>query len=138
MKIKVSETTPRQLDWLVATIEGFTNLRKNPHRFNDSLIMTPPREAYGPVHLADYSYSTNWAQGGPIIEREEIWWSPNDDAVSEQDIWWCLSTHDPVTREEQGLMEQVEGLGPTLLIAAMRCYVASKLGDEVEIPEELK
>jgi hypothetical protein len=27
--------------------------------------------------------------------------------------------------------------GPTPLIAAMRCYVASKLGDEVELPEEL-
>lgn len=27
--------------------------------------------------------------------------------------------------------------GPTPLIAAMRCFVASKLGDEVEIPEEL-
>lgn len=27
--------------------------------------------------------------------------------------------------------------GPTPLIAAMRCYVASKLGDEVDIPEEL-
>jgi len=28
--------------------------------------------------------------------------------------------------------------GFTPLIAAMRCYVASKLGDEVEIPEGLK
>jgi hypothetical protein len=28
-------------------------------------------------------------------------------------------------------------VGPTPLIAAMRCYVASKLGDEVEVPEEL-
>jgi hypothetical protein len=27
--------------------------------------------------------------------------------------------------------------GDTPLIAAMRCYVASKLGDEVEIPKEL-
>jgi hypothetical protein len=27
--------------------------------------------------------------------------------------------------------------GPTPLIAAMRCYVASKLGDEVEVPDEL-
>ena len=27
--------------------------------------------------------------------------------------------------------------GPTPLIAAMRCYVASKLGDEIEIPTEL-
>jgi hypothetical protein len=30
-----------------------------------------------------------------------------------------------------------ESEGPTPLIAAMRCYVASKLGDEVEIPSEL-
>jgi hypothetical protein len=28
--------------------------------------------------------------------------------------------------------------GPTPLIAAMRCYVTLKLGDEVEVPEELK
>ena len=27
--------------------------------------------------------------------------------------------------------------GPTPLIAAMRCYVTSKLGDEVEIPKDL-
>lgn len=27
--------------------------------------------------------------------------------------------------------------GPTPLIAAMRCYVASNLGEEVEIPEEV-
>ena len=28
--------------------------------------------------------------------------------------------------------------GPTPLVAAMRCYVASRLGDEVEISEELR
>jgi hypothetical protein len=28
-------------------------------------------------------------------------------------------------------------IGPTALIAAMRCYVASKLGEEIEIPIEL-
>jgi hypothetical protein len=28
--------------------------------------------------------------------------------------------------------------GPTPLIAAMRCFVSSRLGDEVEIPKELK
>ena len=31
----------------------------------------------------------------------------------------------------------IHGRGPTPLIAAMRCYVASKLGDEVEVPDEL-
>jgi hypothetical protein len=31
----------------------------------------------------------------------------------------------------------VEECAPTPLIAAMRCYVASKLGDEVDVPDEL-
>jgi hypothetical protein len=28
--------------------------------------------------------------------------------------------------------------GPTQLVSAMRCYVGSKLGNEVDVPEELK
>jgi hypothetical protein len=32
---------------------------------------------------------------------------------------------------------EFEEEGPTPLIAAMRCYVASKLGDYIDIPEEL-
>jgi hypothetical protein len=35
------------------------------------------------------------------------------------------------------LWNKTDNLSPTPLIAAMRCYVASKLGDTVEIPEEL-
>lgn len=29
------------------------------------------------------------------------------------------------------------GVGPTIRIAVCRCFVASKLGDEVDVPEEL-
>jgi len=66
-------------------------------------------------------YSTDWAQGGPIIERERI------DVLYEHDLRW-------IAVPQKG----IESYGPTPLIAAMRCYVASKLGDEVEIPEGLK
>jgi hypothetical protein len=118
MKTKTSELTGSALDWAVANCEGNNYCHH--------------------IHLLEqWEPSLDWAQGGPIIAREKIWWSDNGDATSDQDIWWCLSTSDPVTGEIQGLTEQVEGLGPTLLVAAMRCYVASKLGDEVEIPEEL-
>ena len=41
----------------------------------------------------------------------------------------------PVTFD--GGYRQKTWFGKTKLIAAMRCYVASKLGDEVEVPEEL-
>ena len=76
--------------------------------------------------LAPVEYSTRWEFGGPLIERECIevscirtaGWTPNSwDAKHPQRIY---------------------AKGPTPLIAAMRCYVASKLGDEVTIPEEVK
>jgi hypothetical protein len=67
--------------------------------------------------------STEWAQGGPIIEREGI-------RIVEVagDVWGAVYSRGDVGREH---------FAETPLIAAMRCYVASKLGDEVEIPKEL-
>jgi hypothetical protein len=72
-------------------------------------------------------YSTDWAQGGPIIEREELTLSHSlyDHVFYGRARPWCA--------EKNGRMEY----GPTPLIAAMRCYVASKLGDEIEVPAEL-
>jgi len=69
---------------------------------------------------AEHEYTTDWSQGGPIIHQEhmEFDW---DEATQ------MYSAYDGVHG----------GTGQTHLIAAMRCYVASKLGDEVEIPQEL-
>lgn len=71
------------------------------------------------------SYSNDWELGGAIIERENVsitgtnfpWW--------ECDTGWYAHIGDRYSH------------GETPLVAAMRCYVASKLGDEVEVPEEL-
>ncbi len=104
MKIKVSELTGAALDWAVGYIMG------EKLRILDRQIVWPE----------DYSPSTDWAQGGPIIEREGI----------------ALYLYGG--SEWNAHVGGRESVGPTPLIAAMRCYVASKLGDEVEIPEELK
>lgn len=69
-------------------------------------------------------YSTDWAQGGPIIEREKIALIPPNERIDE----WEAVHPDRMHNEQYG---------PTPLVAAMLCYVASKLGDEVDIPEEL-
>ena len=69
---------------------------------------------------AEYEYSTDWSQSGPIIERERINLEPFSNINGEQ--WSADGEWD----------------SPTPLIAAMRCYVASKLGDNIDIPEELK
>ncbi len=102
MKIKTSELIGSTLDWAVAKCED--------------------------VYCFDGSYtpSTDWAQGGPIIEREGI-------SVDRAGLAWTADLSDSVG----GYIEHTES-GPTPLIAAMRCYVASKLGDEIEIPENLK
>ena len=66
-------------------------------------------------------YSSSWEHGGPIIERERLEVRPYDGNN------WIAT--DNLTNHT---------VGKTPLIAAMRCYVASKLGDDIEIPEELK
>ena len=69
-------------------------------------------------------YSMDWAFGGPIIEREIT------RVENLGDGRWAAYKN---SKDETHRLT-----GPTPLIAAMRCYVASKIGDEVEIPEELK
>ncbi len=67
-----------------------------------------------------FSPSTEWAQGGPTIEREGI------------TLRCGLHGWDAELEEFDAISH-----GPTALIAAMRCFVASKLGDEVTVPEGL-
>jgi len=71
-------------------------------------------------------FSTDWAQGGPIIEREGINMGTID---ALNGPYW--EAHMPY-----GMSDDFAE-GPTPLVAAMRCYVASVLGDEVELPKEL-
>ena len=99
--MKTSELTGAALDWAVAKC-GFVQGTAR------SLIASEKR------------YSTDWAQGGPIIEREMIQIKENG-----YGYWFAKIGKGKFMR------------GPTPLIAAMRCYVASKLGDEIEIPTEL-
>ena len=102
MRVKTSELTRFALDWAVERCMGLPD--------------------YGQRDMEDgYHPSTDWAQGGPIIEREEIRLTPP--LAGETD--WLAACGNP------------DVAGPTPLIAAMRCYVASKLGDEVNVPEEL-
>ena len=111
MRIKTNELSGAALDWAVTKIEAERKLFTIYPQY-----ITP--------------YSTDWAQGGPIIEREEI--SISREFASGR-IEWAAWTPAPIRDDAEAF-----GYGPTPLIAAMRCYVVSKLGDEVEIPEELK
>jgi hypothetical protein len=112
-QIKVSEATPTQLDWLVATLEGrgLGTYAGDMLKLRIAQGVRPPR------------YTTDWSQGGPIIDRENISLAGKDPLHG-----CCAAMTQFATNKQEG---------PTNLIAAMRCYVASELGDTVEVPEEL-
>ena len=128
--IKTSELIGAALDWAVAKYEGHTGLW-----IEDDL--------HGNHISRPYTPSTDWAQGGPIIEREGIalrrhssgtWYVTLHLGDGKNPTWArynYLTT--PLGQEPALLLFD----GPTPLIAAMRCYVASKLGDTVEVPDEL-
>lgn len=104
MKTKTNELHGLALNWAVTQCEG-----------------------------APGQYSTDWALGGPIIERERIGFG-----------WVPLIVNE---YGEHGNLWYAEGVGvddgyvyttaSTALVAAMRCYVESKLGDEVDVPDDL-
>lgn len=124
VKIKTSEITGPVLDWAVAKCEkpGITG------QAPDGKLRAMPTSSFGPTVV--YSPSTDWSQGGSIIEREGI--CTRFDPKDARGAWYA------VVGQWRFLSPDFEGSGPTLLIAAMRCYCQAKLGEEVDIPEELK
>lgn len=126
MKIKTEALTGPALDWAVAKCEELLYLWDTR--------TDPPHPAYKKNNEHEvwgyYAPSTSWQEGGPIIEREEIGIRRN--APCSDGRQWEASGS--ITAKGAGYRW---GYGPTPLIAAMRCYVASKMGDTIDIPEEL-
>ena len=137
-KIKTAGLIGPALDWAVAKCEGKTHFSR-----------LPSSKRY-------YSPSTNGTQARPIIEREEISIiRVNDDwGVDEKGFCdmqqripvWCatdgqMGTETSTEHQHHDEMFQIYEsevvYGPTPLVAAMRCYVARKLGKEIDIPDEL-
>jgi hypothetical protein len=136
--MKTSKLTGAALDWAVAKCawepervflygEPVKHVRvaNRPdiaHEYNLSIYYTP---------------STDWGQGGPIIEREELSIEPQYTSGGLE--CWVSYGHNLRYNDHGNYIQGSDNrqYATTPLIAAMRCYVASKLGDEVEIPQEL-
>jgi len=118
--MKTSELNGAALDWAVAKCEDILH-PWGYIRIQDGRVMwITPGDHENADQWHRYSPSTDWAQGGQIIERELI-------SIEQSDKYgWIASRKGPCS------------IGPTPLVAAMRCYVARKLGDELQIPKELQ
>lgn len=127
MMIQTSTLIGPTLDWAVAMALGLTNRKSNNGL---DIVCFMGGHVWHAKHpnawrLSNYSLfrpTTDWSIAGPIIDRENIWLTHNVAAGMHgahygDDIWFQK--------------------GNTPLIAAMRCFVLSKLGKEVYIPEGL-
>jgi hypothetical protein len=87
-------------------------------------------------HIKPKPFSTDWAHGGPIIEREQIHLSPPTDRVhrnggpnagwGESGVWMATTWRKGASGRRPCAWDE-----KSPLVAAMRCYVISKFGDEV-------
>ena len=112
--MKTSELTGAALDWAVAKCELMSGQNYTLSIDDDGILK---RVSYGGMYP---EWSCEWEEAGPIIEREKI-------AIDWDNDCWNAST------DKHPAYYSAE----TPLIAAMRCYVGSQLGNEVDIPEEL-
>lgn len=112
--VQVSELTGSALDWAVAKCEGIDLTNGCYNR-----LLVDGRMSKGQAMLAPYQPSTDWAQGGPIIERERIQITPG---YPHDEYKWVAIKYDHIFDKDRDAFQG----GDTPLIAAMRCYVTSK------------
>lgn len=130
--MKVSELEGAQLDAWVAHALGYASPASVPEQLCGTWYAG---ESDGGV--CAWQPSTDWAQGGPIIERERI--SIVDIKATEGDMWSPERGQFSAFIDSVRCLDSWEGnksfdgtqIGPTPLIAAMRAFVASKFGDNV-------
>lgn len=155
--IPVSDLSGAALDWAVAKCEG--HLEGGffaPCKLENGKLKHYAGEP-DPYHdeLPDYSPSSDWSLAGPIIEREDIvilrdcdGYGVDSDGFTTNEcfkIWRAVRerggqqpTRFAEYERDVLYYDAHEGrTGPTPLVAAMRCYVAFKLGDTVDVPSEL-
>jgi len=113
--MKTSELTGAALDWAVAQCEGLLAFG-----WEDDMGLLKITLSTGE---AEYFIPTmKWEQGGPIIQEKKI------EIFIRDEEWFAYSSFS--TPEDFH--------GDTPLVAAMRCYVASVYGTEIDIPEGLE
>jgi hypothetical protein len=126
--MKTAELTGAMLDYWIAKAEGHELLNHNP-QLMPSGVFCAWHEEDGTSRSIFYSPSTDWAQGGPIIEREQMHGGPSGTSPDGVSNWFFQCYR----KDSNGahIPYPASGSGPTPLVAAMRAFVASKFGDEV-------
>lgn len=151
MKVKTSTLTDAALDW------GVTLARKGTVDLSKTYTGSDGRKYLSTAGGFTINYA-DWAQAGPIIDLAGISFIKLRDkyGVDAKGYTTCerilvfgatvgeyfdadklSNSYGDSVCEIYYIDKDLVATGPTQLNAAMRCYVANKLGDEIEVPDEL-
>lgn len=82
-------------------------------------------------------FSTDWALGGPILESHGVGYFRNGKRVYADDAKRWEANRIVNLDDAPILRHGYRALGPTPLVAGLRCLVRSKLGETVDVPANL-
>lgn len=126
MKVKTADLTGSALTWAFTLAEGW-----------EPFLMTIEVKDKPPVYFVQcrdrqVSDPLGWAQVGPVLDREVIWLRGPHDATKPDgtvavriDYWYAHKNHRHVQNDKDPIT------------AVVRCHIASRLGEYVDIPDEL-
>ena len=120
IEVKTSNLIGAALDWSVAKACD----DRRVYVLDSCVIYDEFMEQYGDAYPLDYSPSTDWSQGGPLIEKHKVIIAYHN-APGRMPVATTIETNPDYE------------FGATPLIAAMRAIVSAKLGDVVSVPSEL-
>lgn len=128
MKIQTKELTGVALDFSVAVAFGWRCERPQDGQFIDHDDHRWLAGYHRHAPSASFSPSTNWAHGGLLVDAFDI------NVGRARNVTWAEGVFYAVARASDLVATEY---GETKLIAICRAVVACRLGDEVEVPDEL-
>lgn len=139
--MKVSELSGAELDYWVANADDLAVSRYKKLKYPDDVYWVLSQDGINIIHYEEqrdnnsmnrrydeypYSPSTNWQQGGPLIEKYEMTFGKTIVMIDGRHVrYWARL-------EQERTDTTFEREGKTHLIAAMRCIVSSVYGEEVD------
>ncbi|KTC59087.1 phage protein NinX family protein [Pseudomonas savastanoi] len=141
VEVKTADLVGKALDYATAKAAGIPMFEMGESwpgnaavteatKVNPAVICDLKRGLYLEASLRSvpWSPSTDWGQGGPLIEKHAVTLTPFAINFGGAPSYWLVQPWD-----QQGLAVD----GPTALVAACRAIVASVLGETVSVPKEL-
>ena len=136
MKIATKDLTGAQLDWAVAKAIGWINYPTDSSERGTIWHTDADKAPFGPtIRVKNWRPSSDWGQCGPLLSSYKVGAVPMSLGLAgaEPPHWITTAFFDGASHDNC-----YKGEGSDPLTAICRAVVGLRMGDEVEVPDELE